>query len=95
MLTKPGARPARPHFSSGPCAKPPGWNPERIDTRSLGRSHRSALGKERLQHCIDLMRWVFSSTNVPAPGKAGGNRSGYQDARVALSPWFYGRGAKA
>ena len=56
MLTKPGARPARPHFSSGPCAKPPGWNPERIDTRSLGRSHRSALGKERLQHCIDLMR---------------------------------------
>ena len=56
MLTKPGARPARPHFSSGPCAKPPGWNPDRIDTRSLGRSHRSALGKERLQHCIDLMR---------------------------------------
>ena len=56
MLTKPEARPARPHFSSGPCAKPPGWNPDRIDTRSLGRSHRSALGKERLQHCIDLMR---------------------------------------
>ena len=56
MLTKPGVRPARPHFSSGPCAKPPGWNPDRIDTRSLGRSHRSALGKERLQHCIDLMR---------------------------------------
>ena len=56
MLTKPEVRPARPHFSSGPCAKPPGWSPDRIDTRSLGRSHRSALGKERLQLCIDLMR---------------------------------------
>jgi phosphoserine aminotransferase len=56
VLTKPEARPARPHFSSGPCAKPPGWSPDRIATRSLGRSHRSALGKERLQLCIDLMR---------------------------------------
>ncbi|MCL6684670.1 phosphoserine transaminase [Sphingomonas sp. SE158] len=49
-------RPARPYFSSGPCAKPPGWNPEWIDQRILGRSHRSGLGKERLQLCIDLMR---------------------------------------
>ena len=50
---KPSTLPARPHFSSGPCAKPPGWNPRLIDTRSLGRSHRSALGKARLQEAIE------------------------------------------
>ena len=54
--TKPTLRPARPHFSSGPCAKPPGWSPDQIETRVLGRSHRSALGKERLKRCIELMR---------------------------------------
>ncbi len=56
MLTKPAARPVRPFFSSGPCAKPPGWTPEKLDTRVLGRSHRSASGKERLALCIDLIR---------------------------------------
>ncbi len=50
---KPTTLPARPHFSSGPCAKPPGWGPSLIDTRSLGRSHRSALGKARLQEAIE------------------------------------------
>ena len=50
---KPATLPARPHFSSGPCAKPPGWNPGLIDTRSLGRSHRSALGKARLSQAIE------------------------------------------
>ena len=54
--TPPAVRPLRPHFSSGPCAKPPGWSSDQIDTRILGRSHRSALGKERLKHCIELMR---------------------------------------
>jgi len=56
---KPKMRPARPYFSSGPCAKPPGWIPDWIDQRILGRSHRSGLGKERLQLCIDLMREVL------------------------------------
>jgi phosphoserine aminotransferase len=50
---EPETRPNRPHFSSGPCAKPPGWSPSLIDTRSLGRSHRSALGKARLQEAIE------------------------------------------
>jgi phosphoserine aminotransferase len=54
--TKPGAKPARPYFSSGPCAKPPGYDLSKIATDVLGRSHRSKLGKARLQYCIDLMR---------------------------------------
>lgn len=52
----PARKPARPFFSSGPCAKPPGWSPEKLATESLGRSHRSKLGKARLQYCIDLIR---------------------------------------
>ena len=53
MLNRPGALPARPFFSSGPCAKPPGWSAASLDTRSLGRSHRSALGKARLAEAIE------------------------------------------
>ena len=56
MTAKPSALPARPHFSSGPCAKRPGWSPEQLDIASLGRSHRSKLGKARLKHAIDLTR---------------------------------------
>ncbi|HEU5481501.1 MAG TPA: phosphoserine transaminase [Sphingomicrobium sp.] len=53
MTSKPARKPARPSFSSGPCPKPPGWSIDRIDTRSLGRSHRSALGKARLREAIE------------------------------------------
>jgi phosphoserine aminotransferase len=53
LTPTPTRRPARPSFSSGPCPKPPGWSLDRIDTRSLGRSHRSALGKARLAQAID------------------------------------------
>jgi phosphoserine aminotransferase len=53
---KPDLRPARPHFSSGPCAKPPGWSLAKLSTASLGRSHRSALGRQRLAYCLNLMR---------------------------------------
>src|SRR3546814_6920761 len=52
----PQLRPARPYFSSGPCAKPPGWDASKIATDCLGRSHRAKIGKARLAHCIDLMR---------------------------------------
>ena len=52
-LQKPESRPARPHFSSGPCAKPPGWSAKLLDTSSLGRSHRGAIGKAKLQSAID------------------------------------------
>jgi phosphoserine aminotransferase len=53
LVDRPAALPARPFFSSGPCAKPPGWSAGLLDTRSLGRSHRSTLGKARLQEAIE------------------------------------------
>ena len=58
-IVKPAVKPARPFFSSGPCAKPPGWSPEKLQTESLGRSHRAKIGKSRLQLAIDLMREVL------------------------------------
>ena len=56
MSNEPTLRPERPFFSSGPTAKPPGWSLDKIDTRSLGRSHRSAYGKGRLKYAIDLSK---------------------------------------
>src|SRR5881398_1718594 len=49
----PRTRPTRPYFSSGPCAKPPGWNASLLHTDPLGRSHRGALGKARLAEAIE------------------------------------------
>ncbi len=66
--TKPDVRPARPYFSSGPCAKPPGWSPSKLALGSLGRSHRSKLGKARLAHAIELTRHVL---RVPATHRIG------------------------
>ncbi len=56
---KPAMRPARPEFSSGPCAKRPGWAPENLQNAVLGRSHRSKLGKARLKEAIDRTRDVL------------------------------------
>ena len=53
MTDRPARKPARPSFSSGPCPKPPGWSLDKVDTRVLGRSHRSALGKARLAEAIE------------------------------------------
>jgi phosphoserine aminotransferase len=58
-LPKPAMRPARPEFSSGPCAKRPGWDPQNLQNAVLGRSHRSKLGKARLQEAIDRTRQVL------------------------------------
>jgi len=52
-MDRPSAKPARPQFSSGPCPKPPGWALSAFRTDSLGRSHRSSLGKARLQEAIE------------------------------------------
>ena len=63
VLSKPAARPDNPRFSSGPCAKIPGWTPALLSSAFLGRSHRSAPGKARLAHAIELTREVLQ---VPA-----------------------------
>jgi phosphoserine aminotransferase len=55
----PAIRPARPEFSSGPCAKRPGWTPDHLGNAVLGRSHRSKIGKARLQEAIALTREVL------------------------------------
>lgn len=55
----PAVRPARPHFSSGPCAKRPGWTPQGLNLEVLGRSHRSKLGKARLAEAIRRTREVL------------------------------------
>jgi phosphoserine aminotransferase len=59
MTDRPQTRPARASFSSGPCAKRPGWTPDQLQTDVLGRSHRSKLGKARLKLAIDLTREVL------------------------------------
>ncbi len=51
--TKPAKRPVNRHFSSGPCAKRPGWTPKALDNAFLGRSHRAKEGKARLKLAID------------------------------------------
>ena len=56
MTSEPALKPERPFFSSGPTAKFPGWSFDKLKTESLGRSHRSALGKSRLKYAIDLSK---------------------------------------
>ena len=75
-VAKPAAKPARPFFSSGPCAKPPGWQAAGLATESLGRSHRSKLGKARLQHCIDLMRALLRLPDTHRIGIVPGSDTG-------------------
>src|SRR6187455_1344304 len=59
----PGVRPAAPHFSSGPCAKRPGWTPQALKDAFLGRSHRAKGGKAKLKRAIEETRAVLE---VPA-----------------------------
>ena len=73
---KPDVRPERPYFSSGPCAKPPGWTASALATDSLGRSHRSKVGKARLKRCIDLMRANLKLPDTHRIGIAPGSDTG-------------------
>src|ERR1700759_2841956 len=67
-VAKPASRPNVPHFSSGPCAKRPGWTPQNLKDAALGRSHRAKLGKAKLKQAIELTREVLQ---VPANYKIG------------------------
>jgi phosphoserine aminotransferase len=71
VYARPGSRPVNPRFSSGPCAKRPGWSFQALEGALLGRSHRSAAGKAKLKQAIDLTREVLE---VPA------------DYRIAIVP---------
>src|SRR5207248_4461435 len=55
----PTVRPLIPHFSSGPCAKRPGWSLSALTDALLGRSHRSKIGKAKLKRAIELTREVL------------------------------------
>ncbi|UUP17241.1 phosphoserine transaminase [Nitratireductor thuwali] len=67
-IPMPDKRPANPHFSSGPCAKRPGWSPEALSDAALGRSHRAKIGKEKLARAIEMTREVLQ---VPADYRIG------------------------
>ena len=71
MSNPPGMRPVIPHFSSGPCAKRPGWTPEVLLDAAVGRSHRSKLGKKKIVEAVDRTRSVLG---IPA------------DYRIAIVP---------
>jgi len=73
---RPAAKPARPFFSSGPCAKPPGYSPDKLATASLGRSHRAKIGKQRLALAIDLMREVLELPDTHRIGIVPGSDTG-------------------
>jgi len=68
MSVMPSVRPRVPHFSSGPCAKRPGWSLETLADAALGRSHRAKVGKSKLKRAIDLTREVLE---VPADYRIG------------------------
>jgi len=70
-LAMPAVRPSVPHFSSGPCAKRPGWSPQALKNGLLGRSHRSKPGRAKLKRALDLTREILQ---VPA------------DYRIAIVP---------
>ena len=60
---KPTRKPANPHFSSGPCAKRPGWSLDALKDASLGRSHRAKIGKAKLKEVIDRSKAILG---IPA-----------------------------
>jgi phosphoserine aminotransferase len=80
---KPAMRPARPEFSSGPCAKRPGWTPESLSSAVLGRSHRSKLGKARLKDAIDRTREVLEVPDDHLIGIVPGSDTG----AVEMAMW--------
>jgi phosphoserine aminotransferase len=65
---KPAVRPARPFFSSGPCAKRPGWTAEALNGALVGRSHRSKPGKAKLKDAIERTRKILG---IPSEYKIG------------------------
>ena len=82
-LQTPPARPAKAHFSSGPCAKFPGWSAALLDSALVGRSHRSGEGKARLKRAIEMTREVLE---VP-PGHLIGIVPASDTGAVEMALW--------
>ncbi len=82
-FAKPAMRPARPNFSSGPCAKRPGWTPDNLRSAILGRSHRSSAGKARLKAVIDQTRTLLE---IP-PDYLIGITPGSDTGAVEMAMW--------
>ena len=80
---KPGQRPENPCFSSGPCAKRPGWNPAVLENACLGRSHRSSEGKARLAEVIDRSKALLGLPGDYLVGIIGGSDT----AAVEMALW--------
>ena len=68
VLNTPALRPNTANFSSGPCAKRPGWSLQNLKDAPLGRSHRAKIGKAKLKAAIDKTREIL---NVPADYRIG------------------------
>jgi phosphoserine aminotransferase len=83
MVDLPAARPAAPCFSSGPCAKRPGWSLENLRGAPLGRSHRAKVGKGKLKLAIDLTREIL---RVPADYRIG-ITPGSDTGAVEMAMW--------
>ena len=83
MTNMPAARPVNARFSSGPCAKRPGWTPQALDDAALGRSHRAKIGKSKLKLAIDLTREVLG---IPADYKIG-ITPGSDTGAVEMAMW--------
>jgi len=76
MIKRPDTKPSNPCFSSGPCAKRPGWSISNLQTFSLGRSHRSKIGKDKIKELISLSRNILKLPNDYRLGVVAGSDTG-------------------
>ncbi len=91
----PAARPANPNFSSGPCAKRPGWSLDGLKGAALGRSHRAKIGKQKLKQAIDLTREVLEvPDDLPDRHRAGLRHRRARDGAVVAARRPQGRRAR-
>ena len=82
MIKKPTTKPKNPNFSSGPCAKRPGWDIQNLKTDSLGRSHRAKLPKQRLVEVINLSKQLLKIPNDYKVGIIAGSDTGAIEAAM-------------
>jgi len=83
MSSKPAVKPVRPQFSSGPCAKRPGWSLEALGDAALGRSHRAKIGKEKLAAVIERSKAVLGMPKDYRLGIVAGSDTG----AVEMAMW--------